>query len=178
MKWMFLSMCLFGCSTKDDSENDETIAPGAEAGAEVIDVNGSYNSLIAAATGCGEESFWLENWSQGPMMISGENDALTFDFMDGMEFGGAVTSERTYSFSGQVEFTTEVWDDTGMESRMAVIDVQNSGTFIRDGNCWEMDGDFTLLVDEDGDGLEFNDCTLTGPVKAKQIQGGTCNGLN
>jgi len=177
MKWMFLSMCLFGCETKDDTDGSETIAPGAEAGAEVIDVSGSYNAQIAAATGCGEESFWLEDWSKGPMKISGENDSLTFDFLDGMEFGGAVDSSRTYSFAGEVEFMVDVEGDTGVTSRMARIEVQNSGSFIRDGNCWEMDGNFTLLVDEDNDGLEFNDCTLTGPVKATQIQGGTCNGL-
>jgi hypothetical protein len=175
MKWMFLSICLFGCETKDEAEN-ETVAPGAGS-VEQIDVSGSYNAQLAAATGCNEESFWLEEWSKGPMKISGENETLIFDFLDGMEFGGSVTTERTYSFTGQVEVTVEIEGDTGAESRMALIDVFNSGTFVRVGNCWEMDGDFTVVVDEGNDGLEFNDCTLTGPVKATQIQGGTCNGL-
>ena len=177
MKWVFLSVCMLGCAAKDDADDNEVIAPGAEAGAEVIDVTGSYNAQIAAATGCDEESFWLEEWSKGPLKISGDNDALTFDFLDGMAFGGSVDSSRYYSFAGEVEFTIDVDGDTGVTSRMARIEVENSGTFVRDGNCWEMDGNFTLLVDEDNDGLDFNNCTLTGPVKATQIQGGTCNGL-
>ena len=177
MKWMFLSVFLIGCGEKDDSEDDGPIAPGAGAASEDIDVTGSYNAQIAAATGCDEEAFWLEEWSKGPMKISGENDALSFDFLEGMEFGGAVETTRNYSFAGEVEFTTDTDGDTGTITRMARIEVQNSGTFTRNGNCWEMDGDFTLLVDEDNDGLDFNNCTLTGPVKATQIQGGTCNGL-
>ena len=111
------------------------------------------------------------------MKISGANNALTFDFLEDMEFGGAIDNNRNYSFAGEVEFTIDVEGDTGVVSRMARLEVQNSGTFIRDGNCWEMDGDFTVLVDEDNNGLDFDNCTLTGPVKATQIQGGTCNGL-
>ena len=176
MKWLFLSVSLFGCGGKDDA-GDETVAPGAGVEDEEIEVTGSYNAQIAAATGCDEEAFWLEDWSKGPMKISGENSSLTFDFLEGMEFGGAIDSSRNYSFAGEVEFTVEVEGDTGVESRMARLEVQNSGTFIRDGNCWEMDGDFTVLVDEDNNGLDFDNCTLTGPVKATQIQGGTCNGL-
>ena len=176
MKWMFLSVCLLGCGGTKDDLDDGASGSGPQGEAEEIDVTGSYNSLISAATGCGEESFWLEDWSVGPMKISEENGSLTFDFFDGMEFTGVVDNSRTYTFSGEVEFTAVVGGDTGTTSRMARIEVQNSGVFVRDGNCWEMDGDFTLLVDEDNDGLDFNNCTLTGPVKAKQIRGETCNG--
>ena len=176
MKWMFLSVCLIGCGGTKDDVDGETSGGGPQGEAEDIDVTGSYNSLISAATGCGEESFWLEDWSIGPMKISGENDSLTFDFFDGMEFSGVVDSSRSYTFSGEVDFTAVVAGDTGTASRMARIVVQNTGIFIRDGSCWEMDGDFTLTVDEDNDGLDLNNCTLTGPVKAKQIRGATCNG--
>jgi len=177
MKWLVLSVFLFGCGNKDGAGDDEGPAPGAGSQDENIDVTGSYNAQIAAATGCDEESFWLEDWSKGPMKISGDNAALTFDFLEGMEFGGAIDNSRNYSFAGEIEFTVEADGDTGTTTRMARIEVQNSGTFTRNGNCWEMDGDFTLLVDEDNNGLDFDNCTLAGPVKATQIQGGSCNGL-
>ena len=177
MKWLFLSVCLIGCGGSSDDGDDETVALGAGEDNGPIDVTGSYNAQIAAATGCDQESFWLEDWSKGPMKISGSNDALNFDFLEGMEFSGAVDNDWNYSFDGEVTFTIQIDGDTGATSRTARIEVQNSGVFTRNGNCWEMDGAFILLVDEDNDGLDFNNCTLEGPIRATQIQGGDCNGL-
>ena len=158
----------------DDGGSD---VPDTGGGSDDIDVTGSYNVQVAAATGCGGEAFWLEDWVRGPMRISGESGALTFDFLEGMEFSGAVDSSRTYSFAGEVEFTVAVHEDTGATTRMARLEAQNSGTFTLDGNCWVREGTFILQVDENNDGLEFNDCTVSAPVKATQISGGACNGL-
>ena len=176
---MVLSVFLLGCGSGDDGNDDETTAPGAGAAVEEIDVTGSYNVQLAAATGCDEESFWLEDWAKGPLKITASDGSLTYDFLEGMAFGGVVDSSRNYSFSGEAEFNIEVLEDTGTETvtRMARLEVENSGSFILDGGCWEMDGDFSVIVDEDDNGLEFDNCTLTGPMKANQIQGENCNGL-
>ncbi len=176
---MVLSALLLGCGNGGNADDDEIIAPGSEVAAEEIDVTGSYNAQLAAATGCDEESFWLEDWAKGPLKITANDDSLTFDFLDGMTFGGTVDSSRNYSFAGDAEFSIEVLEDTGSESvtRMARLSVENSGSFILDGGCWEMDGNFTVVVDEDDNGLDFDNCTLTGPMKANQLQGENCNGL-
>ena len=176
---MVLSVVLFGCGNDGDTNEDETIAPGAEVAAEEIDVTGSYNVQLAAATGCDEQSFWLEDWAKGPMKIDDADDALEFDFFEGMVFVGAVDSSRNYSFLGDVEFSIELTEDTGSETitRMARLEVENRGRLSLNGSCWEMDGDFSVVVDEDDNGLAFDDCTITGPMKATQIRGENCDGL-
>ena len=177
---MVLSAFLLGCSNDGDASENETIAPGAEVSAEEIDVTGSYNVQLAAATGCDEESFWLEDWAKGPMKID-ETDGgvLVFDFFEDLAFEGTVDGSRNYSFLGDAEFSIELSEDTGSETvtRMARLGVENRGRFSLNGSCWEMDGDFSVVVDEDDNGLEFDDCTITGPMRATQIRGENCNGL-
>ena len=113
----------------------------------------------------------------GPLTISETDGELSFDFMGDMAFSGAVDENKNFSFGGEVIFETTGSFDTGSVDLMARLEVQGLGTFTKRDGCWEMDSDLTVLVDQNNDGLEFNDCTLEGPVKATQISGGDCDGI-
>jgi hypothetical protein len=173
MNRFFVLMLLVSCTSKGgDSGNGSHVN-----GSGPVDVTGRYNVQIAAATGCEGEAFWLEDWVPGPLTISNTDDSLTFDFMGGLAFSGVVDENKNFSMGGEVTFETTESFDTGAEDLMARLEVQGLGSFTKRDGCWEMDGDLTVLVDQNNDGLEFNDCTLEGPVKATQISGGTCDGI-
>ena len=173
MSRILFLILLVSCSNKGDDSGE---GAGAIVAGE-IDVTGRYNVQIAAATGCEGEAFWLEDWVPGPLTINETDDALTFDFMGGMAFNGIVDQNKNFSLGGEVTFETTGDFDTGTEDLMARLEVQGLGSFTKRDGCWEMDGDLTVLVDQNNDGLEFNDCTLEGPVKATQISGGDCDGI-
>jgi hypothetical protein len=158
---------------------------GADSGgtvhADAPDVTGRYNVQMSAATGCELESYWLEEWVPGPLTIKGSPGALTFDFGSEMKFGGAVDSNRNFSFEGESEISFTLNEDTGSSEVMARLEVKNDGSFEKSGDCWEMDGNFEVRVDENDDVLESNDCTITSPVKATQLgeidDATGCNGI-
>jgi len=164
-------LVLVGCGDSSDDSASNVIV------SSVPDVTGRYNTQIAAATGCEGESYWLEDWVPGPLTIAETDEGLTFDFGGVMSFAGTVDENKNFSFGGEVTFETEAEMDTGSEQLMARLEVSGLGSFAKRGNCWEMDGDISARVDENYDQLEFNDCTLVGPVKSTQIDGGTCDGL-
>ena len=170
MTW-FVLVLLLGCGdSAEDSTSDEVVS-------SIPDVTGRYNTQIAAATGCEGESYWLENWVPGPLTIEQADDGLVFDFGGDMAFSGIVDENKNFSFAGEVTFETVEEFDTGSAQLSAALEVTGLGSFSKRGACWELDGDITVVVDENSDGLEFNDCTLEGPVQSTQIDGGTCDGL-
>jgi hypothetical protein len=170
MRVLMIAFLLTGCGgDKDDSGGALLSVPP--------DVTGRYNVQMSAATGCELESYWLEEWVPGPLSIDGSPESLTFSFGEGMDFGGAVDSNKNYSFAGEAEITLTLNEDTGSSEVMARLEVNHDGSFEKRGDCWEMDGNFEVRVDENNDGLESNDCTITSPVKATQLSGGSCNGL-
>lgn len=170
MNRMFLFL-LLGCGAKGDDSAEGGVV------ATVPDVSGRYNTQIAAATGCEGEAYWLENWVPGPLRISEAEGSLSFDFGGEMVFAGIVDENKNFSFAGEVTFETSEQFDTGTEALTARLEVNGLGSFTKRDGCWELDGDLTVLVDQDDDGLDFNDCTLEGPLKSTQIEGGTCDGL-
>jgi len=125
------------------------------------DVSGPYQVIVGGTTGCEGESGWINDWATGPLTISGTGGALSFDFGTGTVFDGSIDSLGRYQFSGTIDFNN------------AVLDVSNEGSFALDpdydGERWLMDGDFSVVVDDD----EFttNNCTITGPVKATELVG-------
>ena len=173
MKRVLFLMLLVSCNPKagDSGSGSGVISSGP------VDVTGRYNVQIAAATGCEGEAFWLEDWVPGPLTIGDTDGSLTFDFMGGMAFAGIVDENKNFSLGGEVTFETTESFDTGTEELMARLEVQGLGSFTKRDGCWEMDGDLTVLVDQNNDGLDFNDCTLEGPIKATQISGGDCDGI-
>lgn len=151
------------------SDEDEGPGPAPD---EVPDVSGRYNVQIAGATGCEGESFWLEEWVPGALTISGDSDSLNFDFGGGIELGGAVDMNKKFSFQGEADVDFSV--DTGMAD--AHLSIFNDGSFSEgDGGCFVMDGDFEVVVDEDG--LEATNCTIVAPIKAYQLEGSACDGI-
>ncbi|MGB0641411.1 MAG: hypothetical protein ACPGTU_18905 [Myxococcota bacterium] len=171
MRILMIGFLLAGCG------GDKGDSGGAADVATPPNVEGRYNVQMSAATGCELESYWLEEWVPGPLSIDGEPSSLTFNFGNGMEFGGAVDSNKNYSFSGEAEISLTLNEDTGSSEVMARLEVLHDGSFEKRGDCWEMDGNFEVRVDENNDGLESNDCTITSPIKATQLEGGSCNGI-
>jgi hypothetical protein len=147
---------------------------GGGSEAPIPDVTGQYNVQAAAATGCAGESYWLEDWVVGPMVIAGSGENLDFDFLDeGMQFGGHIDNTNSFTFDGFVE-NVEFVLELGVVS--ASLDVFNSGDFEQqDNDCWIMKGDFVIEVNDDG--IEATNCEITGSVQAYQLSGLDCDGL-
>ena len=169
MKRVYWLLCLaLACGGGKD---DDTDGPGP-APDEAPDVTGRYNVQIAGATGCEGESFWLEEWVPGALTITGDSNTLVFDFGSDIELGGAVDMNKKYAFQGDIEVAFSV--DTGVAD--ATLEVFNDGTFSEgDDGCFVMDGDFEVVVDEDG--LQATNCTIVAPIKAYQLEGAACDGL-
>jgi hypothetical protein len=161
-------LCLALACGGNKEEEDE--GPGPAPG-EAPDVTGRYNVQIAGATGCEGESFWLEGWVPGALTISGDPNSLSFDF-GGIVLGGAVDMNKKFSFQGDAEVAISI--DTG--SAEATLQIFNDGSFsASDDGCFVMDGDFEVVVDEDG--LQATNCTIEAPIKAYQLEGSACDGL-
>jgi hypothetical protein len=162
-------MCLAMACGGDKTDEEEGPGPAPD---EVPDVTGRYNVQIAGATGCEGQSYWLEQWVPGSLKIEGESDSLSFDFGDGIELGGAVDMNKKFSFQGEAQVEASV--DTG--SVDAHLSIFNDGSFSQqDDGCFVMDGDFEVVVDEDG--LLATNCTIVAPIKAYQLEGSACDGL-
>ena len=81
---------------------------------------------------------------------------------------------KNYSFAGSAHVLF-VLEDTGSSQVEADLEIFNSGSYEKLDDCWEMTGTFEVVVDEDG--FEATNCTLTGPIKGYQLDGGGCNGI-
>ncbi len=169
MKRFSLILCVLAACGDGSSDDDKASGPAPDA---APDVTGRYNVQISGATGCEGESFWLEEWVPGALTITGDSDSLTFDFGGGIELGGAVDMNKKFSFQGDVSVELSV--DTGMAD--ATLNIFNDGSFsVGDDGCFVMDGDFEVVVDEDG--LEATNCTIVAPIRAYQLEGAQCDGL-
>jgi len=167
-RWTWILALALGCwGDKSDDEDGPGPAPD-----EAPDVTGRYNVQIAGATGCEGQSFWLEEWVPGALTITGGSNSLRFDFGGDIELGGAVDMNKKFSFQGEAD--VEFGIDTGLVD--AHLTIFNDGSFsIGESGCFVMDGDFEVVVDEDG--LEATNCTMEAPVKAYQLEGAACDGL-
>jgi len=165
-RWFLILGVLMACGGEKDAEDD---GPGPAPDA-APDVTGRYNVILAAATGCEGESYWIEEWVEGALTIEGSATSLTFDF-GGITLGGAVDMNKKYSFQGESEVAFAI--DTGLAE--AQLDIFNDGSFSEGENgCYVMDGDFEVVVDEDG--LEATNCTIEAPIRAYQLEGVSCDG--
>lgn len=149
-----LALLPFGlaCGDKDD--------PGLPQ-AEPPDVTGNYQVTIGGTTGCEGASGWINDWATGPLRITGEPSALSFDFGEEMIFSGSVDTLGRYRFEGELIY------------QGAQLIVSNEGSFEQDpeydGERWLISGMFEVEVDDD----EFtsNNCTITGPMQAVELVG-------
>jgi hypothetical protein len=128
-------------------------------GGDAPDVTGHYNVILEGVVGCKDDPSWIEDWCNGPLTISGEPDALTFDFQEDMVFVGTVSASQGYNFFGDAVF------------QKADLSVVNSGAFTPakgDDTKWDMSGDFEVVVSTDPN-FKADDCTISGPMHATQI---------
>jgi len=166
-RWICFLCLAMACGDKTKEEEGPGPAPD-----KAPDVTGRYNVQIAGATGCEGQSYWLESWVPGALTIEGNSESLRFDFGGGVELGGAVDANKKFSFAGEAKVEIDI--DTGMVD--ANLRIFNDGTFEHgEDGCLVMDGDFSVVVDETG--LEQDECTISAPVKAYQLEGAACDGL-
>jgi hypothetical protein len=140
---------LASCSGKDEDTSF--------IGGDPPDVTGNYNVILGGVTGCDADPSWIQGWADGPLLISGEPDDLSFDFGDDIVLGGHVGATQDYSFFGTI-----VWNE-------ADLSVANGGSFATEDGRWVMSGDFTVELDTDPE-FESDNCTMTGPVEAYQLK--------
>ena len=121
------------------------------------DVTGRYQAFVVGTDGCGGDESWVDDWATGPLLISGTANALTFDFYEDMTFSGRVDDLGGFSFSGDVSWS-------GRD-----LTVINQGDFSLEDGAWLMEGTFEIVVHDP----EFTteDCTLTAPMRATELQG-------
>jgi hypothetical protein len=144
-------LALLACG---DSKDDSGLVAG-----DPPDVTGSYNLILKGVTGCDSDPTWIQGWADGPFKITGEPNALTFDFFDkGAVFDGQVTDAGGYSFFGLMTYNG------------ADLSVSNAGSFIDEDGSWHMTGEFTVVVSTDPK-FKSDDCTITGPSDGYQIAG-------
>ncbi len=142
---MMAALLFLACNGDDDT-----------GGGTPPDVTGHYNVILEGVTGCESDPTWLD-WCEGPLVISGEPDSLSFDFGEEVIFPGTVTSARGYSFSGSL-----VVDG-------ADVSVVNAGGFsVGKNDLWEMEGDFEAIVSTDPE-FKSDDCTIDGPMHAMML---------
>jgi hypothetical protein len=143
---MIGALLLLACNGDDDT-----------GGGTPPDVTGHYNVILEGVTGCDSDPSWIQDWCNGPLVITGDPSSLDFDFGEDVVFPGAVSASRGYSFAGPLVHNG------------ADLDVVNAGSFTMgdDGN-WDMEGDFEVVVSTDPN-FENDDCTINGPMHATMI---------
>ena len=177
-------LVLTGCATKSGGDADTV-----DEGDPLTNVAGKYNFIPGAATGCTigadseaeSENFWVTGWLDGLMKVDGSPDALTFVFPSGgeagFEFQGGMLDDKSFNLYGSVIFE-DVVDRQGLEAVEVMADLSLTGVGdgeVSDG-CWKLTGMITVIVDEDDNDLDSDDCTLEVPFQASQLDGDSCNG--
>ena len=143
---MIAALLLLACNGEDDT-----------GGGTPPDVTGHYNVILEGVTGCDSDPTWIEDWCEGPLVITGEPSSLSFDFGEDVIFPGAVSVSRGYSFAGAIVFNG------------ADLDVVNAGSFTKDKEGeWAMEGDFEVVVSTKPE-FKTDDCTMNGPMHAQMI---------
>jgi hypothetical protein len=89
------------------------------------------------------------------LSITGEPSALVLDFGDGMALEGSVDGMANLVAGGLGEW---------MEATLAVA---CTAVFTTEDERWVMDG--TLEAEVDDDEFSTNNCTISGPVQAYQL---------
>jgi|GEM_PF-4941909 len=184
MKAALVLALLVACADKDTA-GDEDVGDG---GPSLDGVAGQYQLIPAAATGCtvGEgdsassEDFWVVDWADGMLKIDGDAGALSFIFPrggEGYEFRGSLLESLRFSFYDDVIFEGQTDRGLGPEDVMARLTVEGSGSAEDDGGCWQLTGDMKIVVDEDDNGIDVDNCTLEVPFQAAQLSGDGCDGL-
>jgi hypothetical protein len=136
-----LPLCLLACDGGGDTGGASTPPP---------EVAGAYNVIISGTTGCDGDETWVTGWAEGPLVITGTDGVLSFDFGDPMIFSGGVSASGQYSFSGSATYNE------------AALEVSNVGSFSLADNT--MSGEFEVVVDDDE--FSTNNCTVTAPMTA------------
>jgi len=153
---------------------------------------GKYQTIPGTATGCtvgeGEdaesEDFWVVYWATGLLKIDGTKDALTYLFPlggeEGYEFSGTINDSGAFTMGGEVIFEDTLSEREGLVDVdvMARLTMSGVGSGEKQPNgCWTLSGAFTVMVDENDDELDFNNCTLEVPFEAYQLEGDQCSSI-
>ena len=185
MKAVLVLALLGACSDKDTAADEG----GTDYGPSLAGIAGQYQLIPAAATGCtvGEgdsassEDFWVVDWADGMLKIDGEADSLSFIFPRGGEagysFSGSLLESLRFSFYDDTIFEGQTDRGLGPEDVMARLTVEGNGKAEDDGGCWQLTGEMVIVVDEDDNGIDVDNCTLEVPFQAAQISGDGCDGL-
>ena len=145
MRFVWVVVLLVGCTDSDvDTEDPFENYP---------DIRGHYNVQLQGTNGCENGPFL--DWFNGPMLVEGDPDDLTFDMGDGQVMVGSVDESFAFQFGEEL-------DIDGVSEGVAA-----SGVASATDGTWTLDGEISALVDEDG--IEANDCTIDGPFVATEI---------
>lgn len=121
------------------------------------DISGRYQVFVSYVSGCDSDPSWVQDWAEGPLLIEGSADDLSFDFYDDKVFSGTAAVDHTYVFRGET-----TWQG-------AVLTLYHSGEVTEDGDATVLDGTFEIEVDDD----EFtsNNCNIESGARATEIVG-------
>lgn len=144
---LLLIALLAACDADQSSETGWNAAPL---------ITGGYQAFLEGATGCGGSYEVVTDWAEGPLSIRGDGPrTLTYDFGQDMAFAGSVDESWSYQFGGS---------GTWMGYNLSI---HQAGVFTEEDERFVMTGDFSVIVDEDGNAS--NDCTITARMSARQI---------
>ena len=120
-------------------------------------IAGRYQVFVSSVSGCDNDPSWVQDWAEGPMLVTGEGDSVTFDFYEGVVFSGRVGDDNTYVFSG-------IFTHKGAE-----LDLYHQGDLTLSGEVTELTGRFEIEVNDDE--FDDNNCTLVSDMKATEVVG-------
>lgn len=143
---------LAACGDKGGGGADDTGGLGPPP-----DIAGRYQAFVSSVSGCGNDPSWVQDWAEGPLLVEGSGEDLTFDFYGDIRFSGRVAADNTYVFSG-------VFTYNGAE-----LDLYHTGDVSRSGEATLLEGRFEIEVDDDE--FEGNNCTLVSDMQATEIVG-------
>lgn len=133
----------------------------AAVGSDPPDISGRYNFVVLGVAGCEGDPTWLEGWARGRLEVTGTGSTPSFDFGDGVVFGGFVEGDGGFRFSGSLEQAGASLSVSG--EGLAGLAPTDPG----DGSQSLLDGELTVVVSQEGQ----QDCTSNGPFQATELTG-------